>query len=451
MMRRCFWCLLCSVLLCTATAAAQSGVTLQATAGIGGMVKTARWVPVRVSLTNTGPALTTDLVVSWGDASVRRRVALAAAARRDVEVYIRSAAPTGRLRIHLESSPERGIDLPLRVAALEETVTLCVAAAVSNDDPARCSAVVAPEQLPFSWRGYEAADEILISGQEPVHAAQRVALAQARALRQLDAAGDLALTSQVAQPVLRRGLPAAASNALVILVSAYAALLLLIGAVAAVRAPAAPLVWIAAALLSMGAVGAALAVGRVGEAGHVHIHQAALLQQLPAAPGTLLTVRGIAQFPAPSAVSLRLDAADAVLQTRAGAPQTLDEDGRPVLTGRFGLGARQAFVAEGVVARQLLRVEEPDGRTVRISNDSGQALTHCGFSYGFSVADVGVLQPGESVTATHAGDVLGPAFTCRTLAPLAMFSTARHRLTTSGDTTVAVYLTRGPRDAGGDE
>jgi hypothetical protein len=448
-MTRCFWCALCGVLL-AAPAADARNVSLQAAAGLGGVAKPARWVPVRIDIDNHGDAVATELVLQWGDVTVRRRLSLAASSRRDVEVYLRSAEPTGQMRVYLESEPDNVVDVPVRVVASNQRVTLCVATADTVvPDASRCSVTLPPEQLPASTRGYDAADDIVSALPErllPV--SRRVAIAQAHALRELDLAGDLALTSQVTRPAIPRGLPVASSRMIAVIAATYVVLLIGLGIVAAWAAPS--MIWATAAVVILAATAAALAVGRIGPSSLIHIHHSALIQQLPNVPGALLTIRGVAQFPSPGSFEVRLDAHDAMLETVAGsgnAQQSSDEDGRPVLAGRFGLGARQAFFAEGVVDAQLLSVVEVDKVTIRVTNRSSQTLHRCGFAFGFSVGEFGSLDPGQSAIAVHAGDVVGPVFTCTMEPSPVTFTAGPHGIALSGETMIAAYLPRVARAA----
>lgn len=447
MMFRCPCLALCGVLFVASVAEAHRDVELQAAAGLDGIVKAARWVPVRIGIDNRGGAVTTELVVSWGDAIVTRRLSLAASARRDVEVYIRTAEPTGQMRVFLDSAPDRGVDVPVRVLPLDEWVTLCVTTPTTMiSESARCSVTIPPERLPGSARGYDAVDDIeTAQATRLLRPRLREALAQAHAIRQLDRAGDLALTSQVTGPTLRRSLPDANLRVIAAIAATYVALLLATGAFAAVRAPAPSFIWITAGALTVAATGAGYVVGRIGPGSRIHIHHSTLLQQLPTAPGAILTLRGVARFPAPDMFEVRLDLQDAMLEAAAASsrsPQKFDEDGRPLLAGRFGLGGRLAFSAEGFVDAQPLSVEEIDNRTIRITNRSPQSLTDCRFSFGFSVGEIGVLQPRQSVTASHEGDVIGPVFTCTMQnAPVAFFADDVD-IATSGETRIAVYQRR---------
>jgi hypothetical protein len=95
-------------------------------------------------------------------------------------------------------------------------------------------------------------------------------------------------------------------------------------------------------------------------------------------------------------------------------------------------------MAEAIIGVQLLGVEV-SGTQMRIANRSERTLTDCRFGGGFSVTDVGRLDPGMSVSAEQVSEVAGPAFTCSLPElPVPLVERIR-RITTTGTTVVAVY------------
>ena len=114
-------------------------------------------------------------------------------------------------------------------------------------------------------------------------------------------------------------------------------------------------------MITAGACAAIAAIGRVGTTRAVHVHHVSLLQQLPGTQASVLTVRGIAEFPAFDRFALRLPSADGTLETtsaRGTASGELDADGFPVVTGVFGVAGRQSFAGEAVVDARPLAVED---------------------------------------------------------------------------------------------
>jgi hypothetical protein len=325
-------------------------------------------------------------------------------------------------------------------------MTLCVSALGEwPDDAARCTVTLVPQQLPGSVRGYEIADEVLTTGDSrSMPEVTRVALDRWRSLHPLEASGDLSLTPQVTRPTLRRGLASASAPVVTGFAGGYIALLLLIGLTGATARVTPSWLWLAVILWTLTAAGAALALGRVGPGARVIVHHTSLLQQIPGTSGSLLTLRGVAEFPSDDAVHLRVPLADGMLETASAAgpaAQVTDDAGYPTLNGRFGLGTRQAFSAEAVTDTQWLTVIER-GETVEISNRSDQTLHDCRFGDGMSVTGVGDLPPDQTVSARRRGEVAGPLFTCTAAVPALALAEVSHVVEMRGTTTVAVYLDR---------
>jgi hypothetical protein len=425
-------------------------LTLKATAGIDGVVKAGRWTPVLVDAASTVGNREGAVTVSWGDAIVSRDVAFPSPGRKRFEIYVRSAEAEGAVRVQLRLGEERvTVDTPVRVFAPDEPVRLCIvdqAAGASRIESSEgrnaCTATLSAEQLPRSVRAYEVVDDLAVGARvDSLDSERRDALARWRALRSLDAAGDLGLTPQPARPMLRRGLPSSSSRSVATFLAVYAALLMV--TTAGLGSARARLSRVSVALVAIVVAGAgmALAVSRVAPGQTVTLRHAALLQQFPGTSGAILTSRAVAEFPAAGSYRLQIPVADGMLEPaapRGRAPQRVTEAGHPVLEGAFGFGARQAFVVEAVVDAQPLRVTG-DGRNVTVTNQSVRPLRTCAFADGFSVGSVGTLAPGASVSAVRTGDPLGPTFTCVMPGLPIDVVEARYDVTDTGDTVVAVY------------
>ena len=310
--------------------------------------------------------------------------------------------------------------------------------------PQRCTVTLTPEQLPASARAYEVADEVLTASDLRVSPQSRATLPQWRALRTLEDSGDLGLTAQVTRPMLRRGLPAAAARPVASLAAAYVVALLVLG-FAAARLPFKPSrAWLAlGAVIATGAA-ASIAVGRVGASARITIHHSSLMQQLPGTNASLLTLRGVAEFPSASRFQVRVPVDDAMLEPSAASgrgEQRMDDGGYPMLDGQFGMGGRQAFLAEAMVQTQWLAVAGDD-RVVRISNRSATTMRECRFASGMSRIDVGELPPGASVTAERIGDVSGPLFSCIASGSPLAFTEPSRDVNLTGTTQIVVYRDR---------
>jgi hypothetical protein len=445
-----------AALFALASPAPAADATLQASAGLGGVAKPGRWMPVLVSVTSSGGELAGDLTLEWGDVRLRRTLSLASPGTRTFELYVRTGEPSAVLHVRLRASGTElaRADIPVRVLAPDEPAVVCVTSRSPGaiTDPS-CTASTTLDALPSSPRGYEVADAVVWpdvgggTGAPPdslgrrMTAGQRMALAQWQALRRLDATGDLSLAPQAARPTLARGLPASTALALGAGVLAYLACVLVAGIRLGARGPRTSRAYGAVALTLAAATAAALLVGRVGPARAVHVHHASLLQQIPDAGGSMLTSRGVVEYPAFSHYALRMPLTDATLEPAAAsgrAEQAADADGRPLLEGTFGLAARQGFVVEGVTDVQPLRVAI-DGRLVRVSNQMPVALTACRFGDGFVASGPERLEPGASAAAEWVGGGIGPMVTCTMPGLAAPFEAGDRPVTDVGSTIVAVY------------
>ncbi|OFW31508.1 MAG: hypothetical protein A3H97_03230 [Acidobacteria bacterium RIFCSPLOWO2_02_FULL_65_29] len=440
--------LLAATCALTESARAAGVPILQAAAGIGGVAKASHWTPVVITIDSSAEELAGELVVSWGTASLRRRVALHSAGRRRFELYVRANQVESSIRVRLVSDGVdlEALDLPVRVIPQSEPVTLCVSSALSfAADVSPCSAAVTPDLLPRSPRGYDAVDRVVwATGERALWAItpeQALALDQWTSLRQLEDAGDLALTSQVSRPTLPHGLPAATSRTVAAFAAAYLVSLMVVGFAMALRGSSLTRVVGLLAVAFVTSSAAAMAIGRAGPAQAVRVHQMSLLQQLPGTRGSVLTIRGVVEIPAFDTYALRLPLSDGRLEAPSpsgGSEELVDEEGYPALLGVYGLGARLPFTVEAMSEVQPLAIAS-DGRSVSVVNRSELQLHDCRFAEGFSRGEVGELGPGVSVTAEQLTNVVGPVFTCHLRGSVVGLTEGRRPVTSTGTTVVVSY------------
>jgi len=439
-------------LACLVAAAAlpARGATLQATAGLGGIAKSGRWTPLTVSIGSGREALDGDVVVSWGDQQLRRGIIMGAATRKDVELYIRTNDPSAAIEVRLVASDREvaRTSAPVRILGADDRVVVCVLPdAASSPDAADCTATVLARALPHSARGYEVADDVVWPAiRTVVTPEQDAALRAWRALEALDASGDLGATPQVSRPLVPRGLPAALMPAVATIAIAYLAAFVMTGW--ALRTRRARLAWTGAALATVtaAACAAVAGIGRVGATRAVHLHHVSLLQQLPNAQTSVLTVRAIAEFPAFDRFALRLPVADGTLETtrsRGGVTAALDADGYPVVAGVFGAAARQSFAGEALVPERPLSIDD-HGDRVSIRNQSDRTLYDCRLGRGFSIStSSATLAPGARLDASWTGvsdeAPSGPVVTCRLDEALLPLTEQNRPVVMHGATTVAAY------------
>lgn len=437
-------CLTAILFAAAAPAAAADVSSLSITAGVGGLVKAGRWVPVQVSIALADDAVEPELVVSWGTATVRRLVAAGGEAGRRLDIYIRTDEVAGAITAQLRSHGRvlAQAEAPVRSLPQAEPIVACV----DEARDAACTANVSADQLPTSLRGYETIDRIIFDGDTPALGAdQRAALGAWHALQRLNEGGDLGLVAQPARPTLPRGLPAPLLRSVAAIVITYAGVLLVIGL-------ARPLPWRGArrgVLVFTAVVGAGSATVLAFGAGlpkrPVVVHHSSLVEQLPDSAISLISFRAIAEFPAAGRYELRWPLADAMLEPAsagAGTEHAFEAGGHPILSGRRGLGARQAFRGEATAAVHILAVRT-DGRMVTVSNDSTFDLTGCRFGTGYEATSTptldGGLPAGASVTATQTGQPSGPLLSCTFDGIVVPFEEPTSAVLSTGSTTIAVY------------
>jgi hypothetical protein len=438
------------VTLASAAATAAGRPTVQASAGVGGVTKAGRWTPVSV-VVNTPEAMSGVLHVSWGTFSLRREFTLASAGDHRFELYARTSEVEAAVRVRVASNGTdlRSIDVPVRVLQQSELVTLCVVPvrSLAGFDPA-CTVAVTSDRMPGSLRGYDAVDRVVwMTGERALAPDQRSAFERWSALRDLDDAGDLSVTSQVSRPILRRGMPTATAWIVAGFTGAFAAMQVLVGFVGLGRRRLSHVIGLLSVLTLAATVGAA-AVGRVGPARAVHVHHNSLLQQIPGASGSVLTMKGVVEFPAFDAYSIRFPLTDALLESAspsAGSEQVIDQAGYPVVAGVFGLGERQAFAVEAVTDLAPLEIEW-NGPIASVTNRSEFVLRSCAFGDGFSAGEPGDLRPGAAVSAQETTDVVGPMFTCLLRESPVAFTAASRPVASTGATTIALYRRTPPSD-----
>jgi len=420
-------------------------LAFRAEAGLGGVCKPGRWMPVRIWLANDGEDVTGELVLQWGTSTLHRTVTLASPSRVHFELYIRTLEVRGTVTVRFRSRGVdiRSVDLPIRAAGPDEVVTLCVAAADPGPtDQVGCTTTLIPDALPRSMRGYDAADRVVWqSGSKDVLAAdQRAALERWQSYHELEDSGLLsrapALSATTAQPAG----PRRSSRAIAIGAGVYLLALLAVG-IRSRWARSRPMsAYVAVALLACIWSSASAAAGRIGPGRSVIVRHASTLRQL-AGGGSYVSMHGIVEYPAFDAFSVRAGVADLSIALKSNSPseQWYDDDGYPQISGVFGFGARQTFVLEGVVEFAPLDIVRRAG-AVRVTNRSGVELGDCRFPEGFSHQRIGVLRPGQSVEARELGVIEEPFFACTLPESPVAFADARHPVLTEGASLLTVYL-----------
>jgi len=422
---------------------ASGSVTLKAEAGLGGVCRPGRWMPVRVWLANDGEDVSGELVVEWGDAKLNRALVLASPARIQVDVYVRTLDVRGTVTVKFRTHDVdvQSVDIPVHSAGLEERVTICVgepdARAASQTT---CTTTIGVDALPRSMRGWDAADEVVMAAgvDGTLPGLERTAFARWQSARALETSGRLTN----APPLEASDGSRRTTGAMMAGGAAYLVALLVVGFTAP-RIRRRPLLQHALVVaLAALATSAVLTAGRVGPWSAVDVRHVSTVQQVSAG-GALLSMRGVVEYPAFDAYDVRAEVADLSMTERGGGPaaQRYDADGYPDLPVVMGLGAVQPFAAEGVIDFAPFDVTVREG-LVRVTNRSASVLTDCAFPDAFSLQRVGTLAPGQSAEARSKGTTDAPVFSCRLQDGPVTFSDQRHNVHMHGTSLVTIDLPR---------
>lgn len=436
---------LAAVLVCLSSGmAAAAAPSLKAVAGLGGVARPGRWMPVRVTLETAGQDLEGELVAEWGSAVVRHAVSVTAPGRKDFALLLRSSDAAAHVTVRFESAADSpaAVEVPVQTAAADAVVTLCVTAPTALMSTDGCTATMAPEVLPRSPRGYDAADRVVWSGAAtPLAPEQHLALEQWRSIRRLEETGEF-----TAVPELPHVLSSVAGRsripwAFLAGAAAYlAALAALAHRVRSVRMPASRLYGMLGLVIGA-AAGAALVAGRAGPASAIVLHHVSVVQQV-ADPGvTLVSMRAVAVFPAFDSFVLRADVTDGAMRPDTAEPRSrekFDGGGHPIVSGRYGLGARQPVSVDATIDARPFELSRQGG-LLRITNTSDMDLRDCRIAAGSSREMATSLAKGASVEMQWPADAGSSIVTCTGARAPISFTSEGHGVTTAGATTVAAF------------
>jgi hypothetical protein len=424
-------------------------LALDARIGLGGVARAGRWTIVRVDVSATeGEALAGDLVVEWGDARVLRDLTLAAGSRKQFAMYIRStdARSTVTVRVSAGGRDLARREFAVRLASSDESIAVCVGGpAASGEGRVTCTAQLQAADLPDSARGYDAADDVLVTEEQSraLTEQQHTALIRWRLIRGLNRSGVLAETPRLPATVPGAAAPALSNRAIAAGLAAYVCLLAAAGVFFSVRPSRSMLVY--PALVAIAAAGsvAAMSLGHVGQAATVVVRHTSVLQQLGQGHGSVLSMRAVAALPAFDSYELRSGSPDAVIERASGrtitAEQAIDENDRAVLRTRSGAGGRQSFLVEGTTDWQPLRTTRR-GQALDLTNMSAADLTDCRLPAGASPGRIAVLPSGATLNVELPASPFEHVVTCTTTAAPVAFAETRRDVRTEGSTLVVSYL-----------
>ena len=396
---------------------AAAELTLHAEAGLNGVGRPGRWAPVRVTLENGATDLVGELVLEWGDSRVTRALAVAARTRHELELYIRASDARASVRVTFVAHGRvvQAIDAPVRLAGRSEVVT----------------AALTPRDAPRSWRGYDAVDRVDWDGDTlmALSSERRAAFAQWRALRELEDSNGLVSPLRVYAAGGMRMAPAA-------LLFIYP---LLVGVAGLYGARSArPKLGLLALFAAIFAATALMAARGSSAAAPVVVRHNAVVQGIEGVDTALVSVRGIVVFPAFGDFALRPLLSSATIDTDPAGVTRLDESGDPVLSGTYGLGAKQAFTVEGTAALRVIeRFRSGDG--MRLVNTGRYDLHACEVATDNDSATFGPLPAGGSAQLNIPSEQAA-VVSCVTTDEVVRFVETRRGVRTSGSTRIVYRL-----------
>lgn len=395
-----------------AAPAAADGVSIRGAAGLGGVARAGRWTAVEVTIENSGAPSSGNLVVAIGDAKVVRHVEVPSPSKKRTTVYLRVPADAdAAATVTFASSPP--VRIPLRLYDGDAPLTICVGPASAD-----CTASLDADAAPQSWRGYDAADVVVLPPDVRFTAPQQAAYDRWRAIRHWSES-----TNMVPPPA-----PATAFED----TSRASRMLLLYVASMLALAVIAPLVrkrsaWTHGAVVAtiVAASTAVLADGRFGNAAAIAVRDSTVVRAGVGFDSASVSARGVALFPAAARHELETPLEDGSLEV-AGGPA-------------FRKGQRVAFDVEGFAAGRLLE-SDAAASGVTLRNVSSFTFTNCVLPDGYVPRTIDRLVPQASATVTAAADAFDPVMTCGIDGTIETLAVPGARLQRAGSTTLLYDL-----------
>ena len=406
-----------------------SATVLSARAGVGGVARPGRWLPVEITISGDATAHQGVLRVEWGDAVVLRDIAISAGAPQHVTVFLRAIAAEPTVHIALiEQTTTASLDVPVELAPLEDALVLCVGVTTVPT----CTVRVAEDAVPTIWRGFDVADTVVWP--EAARSAQADAaraLATWRAMRWL---GDAGPADPVMPPLDGRTPALAVATTRLLL---FALVVTVLSAIAA--ATRARLIIAVGVPLAVGlAAGTYLLSPSLAARSDVTAMQlTGVVHQFAGTAQSTLSAKGEIEHANAATLTLQPTLSDATLATTSsGATRSLsleDRDGRAQYRATAGLGARRRVTLDGTIDAEWLAVTLDDtART--IENRSPVTLSDCHWR-GASADAIGTLPPGGRV-AIDRGRVVadGDTIACTLPSDWLVWTTSDARVTLRGQT-----------------
>jgi len=415
--------------------------SLNATAGVGGVARAGRWLPVAVTITSADAPLGGEVSATWGETTATREVVLAAQSRTRVELYLRAADPRDSIHIALRRTAADPVtrELPVQLLPIDVDAALCIGHGADTSGTTPCAASIEAVDLPRSPRAFDVFDRVVWNGpRAEADAQQRSAIEAWAHTRDLVTSGAM---SQAPRPRPVADTPMLPQPTAVTLVAGGLGYIVLLTAAIQASASRGRPILFCGAIVGVSLLGALAATltGHGGPAAAVLIEHATTAYQLDVHT-SLVTSRAQARFPARSRYEIPAAFDGALIVDDY--PRRLaraNAAGQPTLAGTYALGTSQGFEAEGTLAFTPFSVDR-NGDAVRVRNVSGETLRACRLTDGYRSREAGDLPPEGSATLTS-GDVRAlPTFACHAHRfPIPLEPSGRS-LRVSGDTVVSIAL-----------
>ena len=433
-------CALAAVLVfgsCTVAGAASDALTVAA--GLGGVARHGRWLPVSIDVAPTPSTADADAIrITWGATHWHRELRPDAGQIRHVQAMLRGASVSDRVEVQLERAGVPVATTSALVSLVDDdaTVVVCGSAAPAAALPADCSVTLSAPMLPIDPRAWDVADGASLDDATFAAAsdeARAAYLAWAGARRTDDAGGAL--------PPNWPAPPAEVERRITHLVVLY--LVVLMAAVVWPVRRRRMLAW-GPAIVIVGAVVVAispLAMAGVRETTSFD----AVVEAFPDTAVARVSARAITSPTAAGRFRLRvlddqlaITADDADDDARAPALHTFDADGFPTRLERHALGTPVRTRIDGYYAVSPLGIDTV-AEGWRVTNHGPTPLDSCHLGRDATERPMAPLAPGAS-TLVLQGASRHVEVRCATSQAMLPLETNNTAATRTGRTTVLARL-----------
>lgn len=348
---------------------AATAPALTVRAGVGGVARPGRWLPVEVDVRAADTAFHGSIAVAWGTVVAHHDLDLAPSSTTHISLLVRTISASPGIRVSLIDTnglATTTVDTPLSLVPFDQPATLCIGEVVKLTG---CTARIAENEAPTTARALDFADDVIWSGS--VTATNRDvarAVALARAVLWWRDSGSVDPIVAPFDTTSRLGNRTSAGLAVFI-----GALLLFTG-IAAWRRASAMILLGTPIMLTVGGLAFVAQSSR-----EVDIQAASFVHQFSGVTQSIVLMHGEVEHPGGYALELTPDLSDAsvdVVRSAEAMDSATSAEGRGLYRHTAGRGVRQRFELSGVLDAEWLRVTEASGG-LTIENRSPQTLGAC--------------------------------------------------------------------------